>query len=61
VLPRHFVNATGIADQLVMRDLPFDVAEVHIDALWHRRMELQSAHRWLRQAIARSAEQAFTR
>ena len=61
VLPRHFVNVTGIADQLVLRDLPFDVAEVHIDALWHRRMELQSAHRWLRQAIARSAEQAFAK
>ena len=26
VLPRHFVGVTGIADQLVLRDLPFEAA-----------------------------------
>ena len=25
VLPRHFVSVTGIADQLVLRPLPFEV------------------------------------
>ncbi len=55
VLPRHFVGVTGIADALVLRDLPFVVPTVHVDALWHHRQEQSSAHRWLRQAIERSA------
>ena len=55
VLPRHFVGVTGIADALVLRDLPFAVPAVHVDALWHGRQEQSSAHRWLRQAISRSA------
>ena len=60
VLPRHFVRVTGIAEQLVLRPLPFDVAPVHVDAVWHRRSEQQSAHMWLRQAVVRSAQKAFT-
>ena len=58
VLPRHFVGVTGIADALALRDLPFVVPAVHVDALWHNRQEQNSAHRWLRQATARSAQQA---
>jgi DNA-binding transcriptional LysR family regulator len=60
VLPLHFVSVTGIADQLVLWPLPFDVAPVHVDAVWHSRMQLQSAHAWLRQAIARASEKAFS-
>ena len=59
VLPRHFVRVTGIADQLVLRPLPFDVSPVHVDALWHRRSEQRSANVWLRQAVLRAAEKAF--
>ncbi len=59
VLPQHFVSVTGIADQLVLRPLPFDVAPVHVDAVWHSRVESQSAHIWLRSAVLRSARQAF--
>ena len=59
VLPQHFVSVTGIADQLVLRPLPFDVAPVHVDAVWHSRMEAQSAHIWLRTAVLRAARQAF--
>ncbi len=61
VLPRHFVSVTGIADELVLRELPFDVPTVHVDALWHRRVQQQSAHEWLRQTLARSAAKAFSR
>ena len=60
VLPQHFVSVTGIADQLVLRPLPFDVAPVHVDAVWHSRMQLQSAHLWLRQTIARASNKAFS-
>jgi DNA-binding transcriptional LysR family regulator len=59
VLPRHFVSVTGIADQLVLRPLPFDVSPVHVDALWHRRSQQRSAHVWLRQAVVRAADRAF--
>lgn len=59
VLPQHFVSVTGIADQLVLRPLPFDVAPVHVDAVWHSRMQLQSAHLWLRQAIVLASKKAF--
>ena len=37
VLPRHFVGVTGMAGELVVRELPFEVPPVHVDALWHRR------------------------
>ena len=39
VLPRHFVNVTGYADQLVIRELPFTVPPIQVDALWHQRLD----------------------
>ena len=59
VLPRHFVGVTGIADQLVLRDLPFAVPVVHVDALWHHRVERDSAHQWLRKTLSALAKAAF--
>ena len=58
VLPSHFVNVTGIADRLAIRELPFDMPPVHVDALWHRRQNQRSDHAWLRLAIAASAKRA---
>jgi DNA-binding transcriptional LysR family regulator len=59
VLPSHFVNVTGIADQLAIRELPLAMQPVHVDALWHRRQNQRSDHAWLRLAVAASAQQAF--
>ena len=59
VLPRHFVTVTGIDDQLVLRDLPFDQPMVHVDAIWHRRAQHGHAHEWLRTSLLRSAASAF--
>ena len=59
VLPRHFVPTTGMADQLVLRELPFDVPPVHVQALWHRRLQHDSAHQWLRSQLLQVAQQAF--
>jgi DNA-binding transcriptional LysR family regulator len=59
VLPRHFVTVTGIDDQLVLRDLPFDQPPVHVDAVWHRRAQHGHAHEWLRTALLRAAAAAF--
>lgn len=59
VLPRHFVKVTGIDEQLVLRELPFEQPLVHVDAIWHRRAQHGHAHEWLRQALLRSAAAAF--
>ena len=59
VLPRHFINVTGMADELAMRELPFEVAPVHVDSLWHRRQVQRSDHAWLRLAVAAAATKAF--
>ena len=60
VLPRHFLNVTGIADQLVFKELPFSVPPLHVDALWHHRVHRLSAHAWLRTTITDMAHLAFT-
>lgn len=59
VLPRHFVGVTGFADQLVTRELPFRVAPIQIDALWHPRHHNASAHAWLRQLVVEQARRSF--
>ena len=59
VLPRHFVRVTGMAHELTLRELPFEVPPVHVDALWHRRQGQRSDHAWLRLAVAASAKRAF--
>ena len=59
VLPRHFVNVTGFADQLVLRELPFVPPAIQVDALWHRRQNNSSAHTWLRTQVISLAAQAF--
>ncbi len=59
VLPRHFVGATGMEHELASLDLPLQVPPVHVDALWHRQATHNTAHRWLRQAVARVAALEF--
>ena len=58
VMPRHFVRETGMAQELVLRKLPFDAPAVHVEALWHRRTQHSSAHQWLRQALAQVASRS---
>ena len=59
VLPRHFVHVTGFEDRLVQRDLPFDIAPIQVDALWHQRQEGSSAHAWLREQVKILGSTAF--
>ena len=51
VLPRHFVAFTGFEAQLAVRELPFQVPPIQVDALWHQRMDGDGAHQWLRQQV----------
>ncbi|WP_396434355.1 LysR family transcriptional regulator [Limnohabitans sp.] len=59
VLPRHFVPTTGMAKDLVLHDLPFDVPPVQVHALWHRNRQQDSPHQWLRTQLQQVARQAF--
>jgi DNA-binding transcriptional LysR family regulator len=59
VLPRHFVRVADSTGDLVERELPFVMPQVHVDSLWHHRKTSIGAHRWLRQAISRAAKQTF--
>jgi DNA-binding transcriptional LysR family regulator len=59
VLPRHFVNVTGFADQLVFRELPLAPLTIQVDALWHQRQDSSSAHAWLRAQVVALAKEAF--
>lgn len=56
VLPRHFVGVASLKSELVWRPLPMPLPTVHVDTLWHRRRRHDPAHRWLRDAMARSAQ-----
>ena len=59
VLPRHFVGATGMEHRLALSELPLPVPAVHVDTLWHRQAEHNSAHHWLRQAVERASAHGF--
>lgn len=59
VLPQHFVGVTGMASELVVRELPFEVPHVHVDSLWHHRQGQRSEHAWLRLAVWTAARKAF--
>ena len=59
ILPRHFAPVTGMGEQLVLRELPFDVTPVHVDALWRRRGPHPQAYDWLLKTLTRSAEITF--
>ena len=60
VLPRHFVNSAGLGRRLVLKEVPFAVPTVHVDALWHQRKHRVSAHAWLRSTLSAVANSAFT-
>jgi DNA-binding transcriptional LysR family regulator len=59
VLPRHFVRVADAAGDLAVRELPFTMPLVHVDALWHHRKTASAAHQWLRASVLRSAQVAL--
>ena len=59
VLPQHFIGSTGRAEQLVQRELPFEVPPVLVDTLWHRHQTPRPDHAWLRTAVATAARKGF--
>jgi len=55
VLPERFLNATGGAQSLVVRDLPMALEPVHVAMLWHLRNDVAPEHRWLRERVQAAA------
>jgi DNA-binding transcriptional LysR family regulator len=55
VLPERFLPLTGLAERLVVRELPIEPGTVYADALWHVRHDRSAALQWL---LARFAEVA---
>lgn len=58
VLPRHFAQVAGMGNALALRELPLDVPAVHIDMLWSRHRPQTAAQIWLRDTVARAAQDA---
>ena len=56
VLPRSFVPATGFEADLACRALPFELPEIDVSLLWHRRHEHDPAQRWLRETLIAAAK-----
>ena len=58
VLPRHLIEATGMTNALVAKELPFPMPEVQVDMLWHERDERSPSQQWLIKQLRNSG--AFT-
>ena len=56
VLPRSFVPATGFADDLAVRALPFALPPIEVGLFWHRRHEQDAAQQWLRLAVTAASQ-----
>jgi DNA-binding transcriptional LysR family regulator len=50
-LSRRIATAFLRGDPLRVRDLPCPSPQVSVGMLWHRRLENQPAHRWLRGVV----------
>jgi len=53
IVPRHLIEASSFADQLVVETLPFQLPTVYVDMLWHERDTRHPVHKWLRETIMR--------
>jgi DNA-binding transcriptional LysR family regulator len=55
VMPRAYLAVTGAVEALVCRPLPITLAPLQLRMVWHRRHDIDPAHRWLHdQVIAAS-------
>jgi DNA-binding transcriptional LysR family regulator len=51
ILCRRIAEAYVRIDKLQIRELPCPSPQVAIGMLWHRRLENQPAHKWLRELV----------
>ena len=60
VLPQSFVPATGHADELVVRPVPFELPRIRVSLLWHHRHDADEGQRWLRETLSQAARRFAT-
>jgi DNA-binding transcriptional LysR family regulator len=58
-LPRHFLQASGMAEALWITELPLPVPPVVVDALWNKNLDAQAAHQWLRNAVLQASARSM--
>ena len=54
VVPRRVANYLASISPLILRELPFPAPRIALWMIWHRRLDSQPAHRWLRSMIRMS-------
>jgi DNA-binding transcriptional LysR family regulator len=58
-LGNKLLKGYAISLGLLHFDLPLDMPEIHITALWHPRVDADPAQRWLRQLVAKVCRKAY--
>ena len=58
VVPRRVAQDFLIASPLIIRPLPFRSPRVSLSMIWHRRLDDDPAHRWLRETLRASIKQS---
>lgn len=61
VLPHHLIASTGMTAELIAKELPFALPEVHVDMLWHERNARSLAHKWLRDQLVAMTDDSVAR
>jgi DNA-binding transcriptional LysR family regulator len=56
VVPRRVAMDLAQVCPLAVRELPFASPRAEVEMIWHRRLDSQPAHRWLREAIRTAAQ-----
>jgi DNA-binding transcriptional LysR family regulator len=54
VVPRRMANYLVSVCPLVQKELPFRTPRIDLSMIWHRRLDNQPAHRWLRDVVRKS-------
>jgi len=55
VMPRRVAMDLSTVCPVVVRELPFPSPRISLSMIWHRRVDNQPAHRWLRDMVRASA------
>ena len=58
-LGNRFLKGYAVSLGLLQFDLPLDMPDTHITALWHPRVDADPAQRWLRQVVAKVCRKAY--
>jgi DNA-binding transcriptional LysR family regulator len=54
VMPRRVARDLSVICPVVVKELPFPSPQISLSMIWHRRVDNQPAHRWLRDMVRAS-------